>query len=328
MNHNNMITRMGAAFVFVLLLCGAFFEWRLLHMQNQAAHNLARAERQIESQFEARLSQAKDSLQGQFMLTAYTVKPTDTVMFADILLPLQRVVVREEFERQLLLVLGRRDVLLIWYLRMGRYFPLIDSVLNARKLPSDLKYLFVWESSLDPRATSWKQARGIAQIMPVTGRNDLGMIITDMLDERLDPNVAVVKACDYLERYSPDFKHWLKVLASYNGGANQLQGRFARYDHDDIYTVPLPKEMHQFFYVIPAVAHIFKHPKVYLPTYHKVIQYKGYLSQRISHRVLKKTNLYALAKELKVDYDLLIVLNPHLSYELVPGRYRIYRPRV
>jgi peptidoglycan lytic transglycosylase D len=97
-------------------------------------------------------------------------------------------------------------------------FSIIRSVLSKYNVPSELKYLAVVESNLDSdTACSSAGARGIWQLMPVTA-SELGLKVTDDVDERLYLSKSSVAAAKYLKQLYDEFGDWLLVVAAYNSG--------------------------------------------------------------------------------------------------------------
>ena len=110
--------------------------------------------------------------------------------------------------------------------RMGRYEHFVDSLLAARRLPMSLRYLPIIESSYNPVAESHAGAAGLWQFMPSTARW-MGLTVSDVVDERLDPFAATPRALDYLARLRARFPSWYLALAAYNAGPGRV-GRAIR----------------------------------------------------------------------------------------------------
>lgn len=98
-----------------------------------------------------------------------------------------------------------------------RYFTVIESALQKRGLPTELKYLAVIESELSTGATSVKGAGGPWQLMPETAR-DLGLKVNGRVDERRDYFKSTYAAARYLAYLYDLYEDWLLVIAAYNGG--------------------------------------------------------------------------------------------------------------
>lgn len=102
-----------------------------------------------------------------------------------------------------------------------RYFTIIESALEKRALPTELKYLAVIESELKLGATSNKGAGGPWQLMPETAR-DLGLKVNGRVDERRDYYKSTYAAARYLAYLYDLYEDWLLVIAAYNGGPGKV----------------------------------------------------------------------------------------------------------
>ena len=102
-----------------------------------------------------------------------------------------------------------------------RYFTIIESALEKRNLPTELKYLAVIESDLKTGATSVKGAAGPWQLMPETAR-DLGLKVNGRVDERRDYYKSTYAAARYLAYLYDLYEDWLLVIAAYNGGPGKV----------------------------------------------------------------------------------------------------------
>ena len=102
-----------------------------------------------------------------------------------------------------------------------RYFNIIESALEKRNLPTELKYLAVIESDLKVSATSGKGAGGPWQLMPATARN-LGLRVNGKVDERRDYFKSTYAAAKYLAYLYDLYEDWLLVIAAYNGGPGKV----------------------------------------------------------------------------------------------------------
>jgi len=128
--------------------------------------------------------------------------------------------------------------------KLQYYWPLIDEILAAHKLPLELKTLVVVESFLKPTAVSPVGATGLWQFMYRTARG-YGMRIDSWTDERMDPVRSTECAAKYLADQYKMFGDWYLVLAAYNCGAGNVQKAIRRCsgkrDFWEIYNY-LPKE--------------------------------------------------------------------------------------
>ena len=107
------------------------------------------------------------------------------------------------------------------------YFDMMDGVLARHGLPSELKYLSVIESFLQPYAVSWAGAVGPWQLMPGTAK-DLGLKVSRYSDERTDFTKSTHAAARYLTYLYGMFNDWLLVIAAYNGGPGKVTAAIRR----------------------------------------------------------------------------------------------------
>ncbi|MBK8701100.1 MAG: transglycosylase SLT domain-containing protein [Saprospiraceae bacterium] len=84
--------------------------------------------------------------------------------------------------------------------RAPMYFPQIEAALSAHQLPDELKYLPVIEAALVPYVSSHVGASGLWQFMKPTAQI-YGLKITNVVDERKDPEKSTQAAMFYLKGY-------------------------------------------------------------------------------------------------------------------------------
>jgi membrane-bound lytic murein transglycosylase D len=81
---------------------------------------------------------------------------------------------------------------------MDYYFPIIEDIFDFYGLPSELKYMAVIESALNPNAVnSHSGATGLWQFMYSTGRM-YGLTINSVVDERRNPVLSTNASAKYL----------------------------------------------------------------------------------------------------------------------------------
>ncbi|MBK8565805.1 MAG: lytic transglycosylase domain-containing protein [Saprospiraceae bacterium] len=101
------------------------------------------------------------------------------------------------------------------------YLPVIEHYLEKCGLPTQLKFLPIIESKLQPHAESTKGAAGLWQLVPETARS-LGLVVDAHLDERKDMNRATEAATSYLKRLYKKYGTWELALLAYNCGPGRL----------------------------------------------------------------------------------------------------------
>ena len=95
---------------------------------------------------------------------------------------------------------------------------IINSVFSKHDIPLELKYMAIVESNLNTDTVcNSSGATGIWQLMPVTA-GELGLKITDEVDERLHIYKSSAAAAKYLKQLYAEFGDWLLVIAAYNSG--------------------------------------------------------------------------------------------------------------
>jgi membrane-bound lytic murein transglycosylase D len=102
------------------------------------------------------------------------------------------------------------------------YFMLFDKTLIEYSLPTELKYLSVIESDLQPNEVSCKGAVGPWQLMPDEAKR-FGLKMNDKIDERTDFNKSTVVAAKLLKELYDEFGDWLLVIAAYNAGSGRVK---------------------------------------------------------------------------------------------------------
>jgi membrane-bound lytic murein transglycosylase D len=107
------------------------------------------------------------------------------------------------------------------------YFPMFERALAEEGLPTDLKYLSIVESALNPAAISRSGAGGLWQFMKPTAR-ECGLKISSYVDERMDPEKSTKAAVKYLKQLYAMFGNWELVLAAYNAGPGRVRSALKR----------------------------------------------------------------------------------------------------
>ena len=102
------------------------------------------------------------------------------------------------------------------------YFPMFEKALADEGLPTDLKYLSIVESALNPAAISRSGAGGLWQFMKPTAR-ECGLKISSYVDERMDPEKSTKAAVHYLKTLYAMFGNWELVMAAYNAGPGRVK---------------------------------------------------------------------------------------------------------
>ena len=134
--------------------------------------------------------------------------------------------------------------------RMAMYFSMFEKYAREENVPTDLKYLAMVESALDPHAESRSGAVGLWQFMPRTATS-VGLKINKHIDERKDPHKATRAAFRYLKKQYNRYGNWELALAAYNGGAGRVNRAIKRGRSKNFWRIKkyLPRETRAY---IPA----------------------------------------------------------------------------
>jgi membrane-bound lytic murein transglycosylase D len=139
------------------------------------------------------------------------------------------------------------------------YFPMIEDIFDSFGLPTELKYMAVIESALNPNAVNRHSgATGLWQFMYSTGHM-YGLTVNSLIDERKDPVKATYAAAKYIKDLYKIYNDWILVIAAYNCGPGNVNKAIKRSgnkkDYWDIY-YRLPRETRGYIpqYVAAAYA--------------------------------------------------------------------------
>jgi len=185
-----------------------------------------------------------------------------SVSFCDININLDRLDMRERFDREINTFTYFHSSTLMYIKKANRYFPIIEPILQKNNIPDDFKYLSVIESGLDTRALSPARAAGLWQFMEGTGR-DYGLEIRDEVDERYHIEKATEAACRYLRDAYYRYGDWVNVAASYNAGVAKISSELDKQQVNNAFDLLLVSETSRYVFRLLAIKEIFKNPQKY-----------------------------------------------------------------
>jgi len=205
------------------------------------------------------LGSCKEKNQGsELILDVYM---PEVLTFAGDTIPIQDQEIRERLERELWINTYWQSNTAQWIKKSGKWFPLIDSILKANKIPEDFKYLVAIESGFE-NVSSNKGAVGFWQLMEPTAK-EYGLIINEEIDQRLDVEKAGTAACQLLNRGKTRLETWTAVAASYNIGINGLKKVMDAQYSDNYYDLLINQETGRYLFRILAAKLILSQPEKY-----------------------------------------------------------------
>ena len=210
--------------------------------------------------------------------------------------------------------------------RYKEYFPMFEAKLKKHNMPTDLKYLTIVESGINPKAKSHAGAAGLWQFMPYTGKS-FKLKYDYYVDNRLDPEKATEAACNYLKELYGMFHDWEMALAAYNCGPGNIRKAIRRSGGKKtfwgIYNY-LPKETRSYVPQFMAVAYVMRFAED-----HNI--YEDKIQDRQDFEIIylnQYTNLEELAKALNVCAQELEDLNPEIKRNAITQNHANYQLRI
>ena len=107
------------------------------------------------------------------------------------------------------------------------YGPIFVEELIKEGMPTELQYLPVIESAINPNAISRAGAAGLWQFMPATAKG-LGMEVNSLVDERRDARLSSRNAARYLKQLYDIYNDWSLAIAAYNCGPGNVNKAMRR----------------------------------------------------------------------------------------------------
>lgn len=175
--------------------------------------------------------------------------------------PLDDHSVRESLDRELTAICYQHSTTLLCLKRSGRWFPVLEKILEEEGLPADFKYLCVTESSLS-NAISPAKAVGFWQFLQSTAQS-YGLEVRDEVDERYNVEKATRAACKYLRGAKNRLGSWALAAAAYNMGENGVANSIAAQSVQNYWDTYFNSETARYVYRILAYKLVFENPHIY-----------------------------------------------------------------
>ncbi len=196
------------------------------------------------------------------------------------------------------------------------YFPIFEQYLKEHNLPTDLKYVAILESALNPKALSRVGAGGLWQFMKETGKG-YGLTINADVDERSCPNMSTEAAMKYLTRQYEKYGSWELSLAAYNCGSGTIDYAVRRAKTKNYWSLSryLPRETQNFVPAFLAAAYVgnFYHLHEVQPAYPNLD-----LQLTEGVKVFTKLDFITIAAVTGLPVETVAELNPAFKKSFVP----------
>ena len=210
------------------------------------------------------------------------------------------------------------------------YFPLFEEKFKEYGLPTDLKYLSVVESALNPKAVSRVGATGLWQFMPATGA-EYGLRTSSVVEDRSDPVKSTDAAARHLRDLYNMYSDWALALAAYNSGAGRVNAAIKKAHSRDFWSIQryLPQETRNYVPAFIAATYICN----YYATHGLLPNEPDFDEQLTSYiKVYEGMSFRDIADATGIDYQVVKTLNPGFRRDYVPptasGHYVILPERV
>ncbi len=217
-----------------------------------------------------------------------------------------------------------------WVMRLGKYGPTIDKILDEEGAPRDLIYLAMIESGFNLTAKSTASANGPWQFISSTGKM-YGLHNDFFVDDRHDLEEATRAAARHLKDLYNVYGDWYLAFAAYNAGPGKVNGAIRKAGTKDYWRLSsarsrvLRQETKDYVPKILAARHIVKNYKRY-----------GYNDKSFAQpmefdrvTVPDATDINVLANCSQSTPEILKELNPDLVRGLTPPgqSYEVHIPK-
>jgi len=205
------------------------------------------------------------------------------------------------------------------------YFPIFERVLEEYNLPTELKYMAVIESALNPRAISPMGAKGLWQFMHGTAKG-YKLTINSNIDERCDVELSTIAAAKYLKNMYAKFGDWQLAIAAYNCGAGNVSKAIKRSGGKtsfwEIYNY-LPKETRSYVPAFIGAVYVFEYAQDFgLQPNYDATEYLTFKPVELEKYVWASD----LIKLLELDEKSFKNANASLVGNYIPGNYKLKIP--
>ena len=200
-----------------------------------------------------------------------------------------------------------------WLNRISTYKPIILPILEEEGVPTEVFYLAMIESGLNPKAYSYAHASGVWQFIASTSKM-YGLKKNWWIDERRDFEKSTRAAAHYLKDLYEEFGDWYLAFAAYNCGSSRVKKEMKRHQSDDYWKLKrLPSQTRNYVPNIMAAIFISNDPQ----------KYGFYVAEEENMKwrlvdIDKTVSLEILSECSKLDIANLQIYNPELKQGTLP----------
>jgi membrane-bound lytic murein transglycosylase D len=196
------------------------------------------------------------------------------------------------------------------------YFPIYEKIFREAGIPTEIKYLSVVESKLNPNAVSKVGATGPWQFMAPTAKM-FGLNMDSYVDERRDPIQSCYAAAAYLKDAYMEFGDWLLAIAAYNSGKSNIARAVEQAGSLDFWTIRqyLPAETRSYVPAFIAMSYVMNYGNK-----HSIFADNwAFAAKTDTVMVDRMVDLNNVAKALNANIADICLLNPSYKRLLVNG---------
>lgn len=196
------------------------------------------------------------------------------------------------------------------------YFPIFEKALKSYNIPTEIKYLAIVESSLNPHAVSRVGATGLWQFMFGTAKA-YGLNMDNFVDERKDPIQASYAAAAYFRDAYEELGDWLLAIAAYNCGKGNVNRAIDKAGSRDFWEIRkfLPKETSNYVPAFIAAVYVMKYAK----THQITVKPNNFTFKTDTVLVRNFVALNDVAAAINHKEETLVALNPSYKKKIVNG---------
>ncbi|MFD2148157.1 lytic transglycosylase domain-containing protein [Mucilaginibacter antarcticus] len=196
------------------------------------------------------------------------------------------------------------------------YFPIYEKIFREAGIPTEIKYLSVVESKLNPNAVSRVGATGPWQFMAPTAKM-FGLNMDNYVDERKDPIQSCYAAAAYLKDAYMEFGDWLLAIAAYNSGKSNIARAVEQAGSLNFWTIRqyLPPETRSYVPAYIAMSYVMN----YGEKHNIVADHWAIAANTDTVMVDRMVDLSNVARALNANMADITLLNPAYKRLIVNG---------